>query len=71
MDGFITDDGYGVIPYGKQLMIIYNNEQLTVVKTKKAAEKFITDNKAKLLGLKNDTTKSRKNSPIKHHKNSL
>jgi len=46
MTGFITDDGYGAIPYGNQLMIIYNNQQLEIVKTKKLAEKFISDHRA-------------------------
>jgi len=40
--GFVTEDGYGVIPFGKkQLMIIYNNQQLDVVNTEKQALKFI------------------------------
>lgn len=46
MAGFITDDGYGAIPYGKQLLIIYNNEQLENVKTKKLAEQFINQHRA-------------------------
>ena len=40
--GFITDDGYGAILFGKkQLMIIYNNQQLDVVNTEKQALKYI------------------------------
>jgi hypothetical protein len=46
MIGFITKDGYAAVPYGKQLMIIFNNEQLEVVKTIKQAELFINNHKA-------------------------
>lgn len=46
MNGFITDDGYGAIPFGKHLMIIFNNEQLEVVKTRKLAEEFIIQHRA-------------------------
>jgi hypothetical protein len=46
MIGFITKEGYAAVPYGKQLMIIFNNEQLEVVKTIKQAELFINNHKA-------------------------
>lgn len=40
--GFITQDDYAAIPYGsKQLMIIYNGQQLEVVNTEIQAKKFI------------------------------
>jgi len=44
--GFITDDGYGAILFGKkQLMIIYNNQQLDVVNTEKQALKYIENHR--------------------------
>jgi hypothetical protein len=46
MTGFITTDGYAAVPYQNQLMIIFNNEQLEVVKTIKQAEQFIQNHKA-------------------------
>lgn len=46
--GFITQDYYAVIPYGKkQLMIIFNNEQLEVVNTELQAKKFIENHRTK------------------------
>jgi hypothetical protein len=46
--GFITQDHYAVVPYGKkQLMIIFNNEQLEVVNTELQAKKFIENHRAK------------------------
>lgn len=46
--GFITQDHYAVIPYGKkQLMIIFNNEQLEVVNTELQAKKFIENHRTK------------------------
>lgn len=46
--GFITQDHYAVIPYGKkQLMIIFNNEQLEVVNTELQAKKFIESHRTK------------------------
>jgi hypothetical protein len=42
MKGFITQDLYAAVPYGKkQLMIIHNGKQLEVVNTQKQADKFI------------------------------
>jgi hypothetical protein len=46
MIGFITKDGYAAVPYCNHLMIIFNNEQLEVVKTIKQAELFINNHKA-------------------------
>lgn len=46
MTGFITTDGYAAVPYQNRLMIIFNNEQLEVVKTIKQAEQFIQNHKA-------------------------
>ena len=46
MDGFIVGDGtYAAIPFGKQLMIIHNGEQLKVCRTEASARKFISDHK--------------------------
>ena len=36
---------YAAIPYGNQLMIIHNGEQLKVCKTEVSARKFIDDHK--------------------------
>jgi hypothetical protein len=40
-EGFITQDNYAVVPWGKRFVIIYNGEQLTDVSTKLQAERFI------------------------------
>jgi len=40
-EGFITKDGYAAVPFGNQLMIIYNGEQLQVCKTVNSANNFI------------------------------
>ena len=46
--GFITQDHYAVVPYGKkQLMVIFNNEQLEVVNTELQAKKFIENHRTK------------------------
>lgn len=45
MEGFITKDGYAAVPYGKSLMIIYNNEQLDVVRSVKKANEFIENHR--------------------------
>lgn len=37
----MTKDNYAAVPYGKQLMVIYNGEQLEVFRTENAALKFI------------------------------
>lgn len=44
-EGFITDDGYAAVPFGKQLMVIYNGEQLEVCKTENSARKFIKNHR--------------------------
>jgi hypothetical protein len=44
-DGFITDDGYAAVPYGKKLMIIYGGHQLEVVNTILQAQKFIKNHR--------------------------
>ena len=36
---------YAVIPYGNQLMIIHNGQQLKVCRTESSARKFIDDHK--------------------------
>jgi hypothetical protein len=38
-------DTYAAIPFGKQLMIIHNGQQLKVCRTESSARKFITDHK--------------------------
>jgi hypothetical protein len=45
MIGFITEDGYAAVPFGKELMIIYNGQQLDVVKTVKKARGYIANHK--------------------------
>jgi hypothetical protein len=52
MDGFIVGKGnYAAIPFGKQLMVIHNGEQLKVCRTEASARKFIDDHrKSKSLG---------------------
>lgn len=45
-DGFITNDGYATVPWGKRYVIIYNGEQLTDVKTINQANKFIKDHRS-------------------------
>ena len=46
MEGFIVGRGdYAAIPFGKQLMIIHNGEQLKVCRTEASARKFIADHK--------------------------
>jgi hypothetical protein len=45
-EGFIIGKGeYAAIPFGKQLMIIHNGQQLKVCRTESSARKFITDHK--------------------------
>jgi hypothetical protein len=44
MEGFIVGDGtYAAVPFGKQLMIIHNGQQLKVCRTEASARKFIAD----------------------------
>jgi hypothetical protein len=46
IEGFIIGKGdYAAVPYGEQLMIIYQGEQLKVCKTEASARKFIADHK--------------------------
>lgn len=45
-NGFILDDGYAAVPWGKRLVIIYNGEQIFDVSTEKQAHKFIKDHRA-------------------------
>ena len=40
-EGFILQDGYAAIPWGKRLVIIYNGEQLEDVSTVRHANAFI------------------------------
>lgn len=46
-EGFITKDGYAAVPFGKkQLMIIFDGQQLEVVNTEKQANKFIQNHRS-------------------------
>lgn len=45
-EGFILGKGeYAAIPYGNQLMIIHNGEQLKVCRTEQSARNFIQQHK--------------------------
>ena len=45
-EGFIIGKGnYCAVPYGNQLMVIHNGEQLKVCRTEASARKFIDDHK--------------------------
>jgi hypothetical protein len=44
--GFVTQDGYAAVPFGKQLMIIYNGQQLKVCRTESSAHKFIKEHRS-------------------------
>jgi hypothetical protein len=45
-EGFtMFKDTYAAIPFGNQLMIIHNGQQLKVCRTEASARKFITDHK--------------------------
>lgn len=39
--GFILEDGYATVPWGKRFVIIYNGEQLEDVSTVRQANTFI------------------------------
>ena len=43
--GFITEDGYAAVPFGKYLMVIFNGQQLEVFKTVAAAKKYINQHR--------------------------
>jgi len=46
-EGFtMFKDTYAAVPYGKQLMIIHNGQQLKVCRTENSARKFIQDHKS-------------------------
>lgn len=45
-EGFtMFKDEYAAVPFGNQLMIIHNGQQLKVCRTESSAKKFITDHK--------------------------
>jgi hypothetical protein len=47
IEGFtMFKDTYAAVPYGKQLMIIHNGQQLKVCRTENSARKFIQDHKS-------------------------
>ena len=44
--GFLVSGGlYAAVPYGNQLMVIHNGQQLKVCRTEASARKFIGDHK--------------------------
>ena len=46
IEGFIIGKGeYCAVPFGKQLMIIHNGQQLKVCRTEASARKFIDDHR--------------------------
>jgi hypothetical protein len=46
MEGFtMYKDTYAAVPYGKDLMVIHQGQQLKVCKTEASARKFIADHK--------------------------
>ncbi len=47
IEGFVTKDGYAAIPFDKQLMVIYNGEQLKVCRTENSARNFIKQHSSK------------------------
>jgi hypothetical protein len=51
-EGFITQDYYAAVPFGKkQLIIIFNGQQLEVVNTELQAKKFIEAHRAASAGV--------------------
>ena len=45
-EGFLVSGGlYAAVPYGNQLMVIHNGQQLKVCRTESSARKFIDDHK--------------------------
>jgi len=45
-EGFIVGKGnYCAVPFGRQLMIIHNGQQLKVCRTEASARKFIDDHR--------------------------
>jgi hypothetical protein len=49
-EGFITNDNYAAVPWGKRLVIIYNGEQLTDVSTPRQAATFIKKHRESTCG---------------------
>lgn len=46
IEGFtMFKDTYAAVPFGKQLMVIHNGQQLKVCRTEASARKFINDHK--------------------------
>ena len=46
IEGFIIGKGeYAAVPFGKQLMIIHNGQQLKVCRTEVSARKFIDNHR--------------------------
>lgn len=46
LEGFVTKDGYAAVPFGNQLMVIYDGMQLKVCRTKNSALKYIEDHRS-------------------------
>jgi len=46
MNGFLVNQGeYAAVPFGQQLMILHNGEQLRVCKTESSARRYINEHK--------------------------
>lgn len=45
VQGFITADGYAAVPYGNQLIVLYNGMQLKLCRTEQSARNFIKKHK--------------------------
>ena len=61
-EGFIVGTGnYAAVPFGNQLMVIYNGEQLKVCRTEQSARNFIAEHKKQVkaasMPVKKPTTK--------------
>lgn len=44
-NGFITTDGYAAVPWGKRMVIIFQNEQIGDVSTERQAARFIKNHR--------------------------
>lgn len=40
-EGFVTPDGYAVVPFGNQFMVIYEGEQLKICRNENSSLSFI------------------------------
>lgn len=65
MTGFITEDGYAAVPFVRSYMVLYNGEQLDVVKTIKKAEQFIQQHRDTLKTAIPETEKVKASANVK------